>query len=188
MAWVLGSLKHWREYINSISPEKPDTKIATFHARYKFAADFQSIDVKGMASGTVLVYGAITRIGFSYSALEHLEHILGIRGKPPILAPDLVGKVKKCMPSAMARVSDRMPIASNLESRLEKFFESDSSSDVRPVIEQFRHSLFHGKFTPAGWGLKGQKASVGLLEGLAQVTLRKADDTFTEWFLSQAKN
>lgn len=179
------SLNSWQAYLEAVAPKKPDAKLSTFHARFKFAANLESINVYGMGEGTLLIYSAITKVAFSYSALEHLEQSLGIQGKPPIHALDLAKKVKLAMPNGITRVTDRMSLAQSLEARLNDFFKKENSSDVRPVIEQFRHSLFHGKFTPAGWGLKGIRRHEELLEGLAQVTLRKANDTFAKWFRAQ---
>jgi hypothetical protein len=181
-------LTSWPDYVNFRKPGRPEGKFSTFHARYDFASNFSGLQVDGMNMKTSNVYSEVTKIAFCYSALEHLEFSLGIQGKPEILAADLANLIRVCMPRGTSAINEKMPLTPNLSSRLEAFFEKEEIRDVRPVIEQFRHSLFHGKFTPTGWGMKGGKFSLVMLEGLGQVTLRKADETFTHWFESQSKN
>ena len=181
-------LTSWQDYVNFRRPSKPEGKFSTFYARYNFASNFSGLQIDGMNPKTSNVYSAVTKIAFCYSALEHLEFSLAIHRKPEILAPDLAKLIRICMPRGCSAINERMPLTPNLSLRLEALFENENLIDVRPVVEQFRHSLFHGKFTPSGWGLKGGKSSLGMLEGLGQVTLRKADETFTYWFDSQPKN
>jgi hypothetical protein len=178
-------LESWEPYLEARQPKGPEGKLATFYARHRFAYNFESIQVSGMNGKTLAVYSLITKIAFAYSSLEHLESSIGVQGKPGIHATDLARKIRVLMPKGVARVKERMPLASGLEARLNNFFNDPSNSDVRPVIEQFRHSLFHGKFTPTGWGLKGADKNLALFESLAQVTLRQADQTFTKWVKSQ---
>lgn len=178
------TLSAWPAYIESRHAKKIPTKFATFHARYNFAANFQSITVNHMAAKTQEVYAAITKIGFAYSALEHIEHSLGIHDKPSICARDLAEKARIIMPRGSAGFSSKMDINHSLKLRLDSFFGDDSISDVRSVVELLRHSLFHGKFTPTGWGLRGGSEGLEMLQGLAQVTLRAADETFTNWFIT----
>jgi hypothetical protein len=179
------TLSAWPAYVESRQAKKIPTKLATFHARYNFAANFQSITVKHMTTKTQEVYAAITKIGFAYSALEHIEHSLGIQDKPAIYARDLAEKARILMPRGSAGFSNKMDINHSLKLRLDTVFSDNSSSDVRAVVELFRHSLFHGKFTPTGWGLRGGSEGLEMLQGLAQVTLRSADETFTTWFIRQ---
>lgn len=178
-------LESWEPYLEARKPNGPAGKLATFYARYRFACNFESIMVSGMNSKTLAIYGLITKIAFAYSSLEHLENSIGVQGKPGIYATDIARKIRVVMPKGVAQVKERMPLAAGLESRLNDFFIDSSNSDVRPVIEQFRHSLFHGKFTPTGWGLKGVNKDLELFQSLAQVTLRQADQTFTKWVKSQ---
>jgi len=181
-------LSDWGNYIGRLEARKPNPQLATFHARFKFATNFQSIEVKDMAQKTLVVYSAVTKLAFSYAALENIEGILKLGNTEKIAAADLAAKARAVMSKGVSGFENRMYLNNALKGRLVELFEDETSSDVRPLVEQFRHSLFHGKFTPTGWGLKGGHASLELLEGLTLVTLRKADDTFTQWFKSQAKN
>ena len=185
---MANELKHWRDYISHLEGRKPHPELATFYARYKFAFNFEGINVKGMAPGSLQIYGLVSKIALAYSALECLEKYTQSPPSPSIFAPDLARRAKSKLPLGELGLEKRMFLTSALRQRIRRLFEGSDDTDVRPIVEQFRHSFFHGKFTPAGWGLGSGKDSLEWLEGLAQVTLRKADDTFTEWFLSQAKN
>jgi hypothetical protein len=185
---MTAELKDWADYINQLDGRQPNPKLSTFYARYNFAINFVDIEVNGMAHRTLSVYSAVTKLAFSYAALESIEGSLKLGNLARIEASDLAAKARAVMPKGISGFENRMYLNNVLKERLITLFEDETSSDVRPLVEQFRHSLFHGKFTPSGWGLKGGQVSLELLEGLAQVTLRKADDTFTQWFKSQAKN
>lgn len=185
---MTNELRNWGNYIKSLEGRKPTAQLATFHARYKFATNFQGIEVKGMAQQTLSVYSLVTKVAFAYATLENLENCLKLNHLGGIEATDLAKIARSVMPKGVSGFEKRMFVTNALRERLIVLFENEGSTDVRPLVEQFRHSLFHGKFTPTGWGLKGQQASLELLEGLSQVTLRKADDTFTQWFKKQAKN
>jgi hypothetical protein len=182
------ALKSWSDYITYLEGKNPNSQFATFYARYKFAYNFEGLKVSDMASRTLDMYSLVTKIAFSYAALENLEKTLKLGHEARINAADLARHARQVMPHGASKLETRMYLSDALKSRLDELFRNHLSSDVRPLVEQFRHSLFHGKFTPTGWGLKGGESSIELLQGLSQVTLRKADETFTHWFKSQSKN
>jgi len=185
---MAGELTSWNAYLKKLDGRKPNAKLATFHARYKFAYNFEGMQINGMAENTKNLYYLVTKVGFAYSALENLEVSLRTGHASPIIAPDLALYVRSSMPRALDQIQKKMYLNESLRNRLVLFFDDPSASDVRPIVEQFRHSLFHGKFTPTGWGLSSGYRSTELLEGLSQVTLRHADQTFTKWFKQQTKS
>jgi hypothetical protein len=135
-----------------------------------------------MKSGTMGIYARVARIGLAYSALEYLEKCLNIKGYPDILAPDLVQALRK--PELRGLVENaKLGLRSHaVKKELDLVLESKSKENVRPMIMLFRNSLFHGEFTPTGWKIRASQKTLKLLDSLAQVTLRKADETFTNWF------
>lgn len=176
-------LNDWSGYIKmSNKPASPELAgLATFHARFQLASKFSGLTIEGMASGTLAVYSRVTRIGLCYSALEYLERLIGIRGYPEILAPDLVRTMrnpdfKEFMDAAKSGFKSHA-----VKEELEKVLNNRSRSDVRPFIMLCRNSLFHGEFTPGGWRMRPNREMFRLLDSLAQVTLRKADETFSGW-------
>lgn len=181
-------LRSWRNYIDKLDGGKPNAKLATFHARYKFAYNFQGLDVREIRDETLEIYSLVAKIAFAYSALENLEESLKLGHDSKIQARDLVLRYKLKMPDGTGRLERKMYLKNALKNRLDELFQDSEACDVRPLVEQFRHSLFHGKFTPTGWGLKPNSETIELLEGLAQVTLRHADETFTKWLKGQAKS
>ena len=66
-----------------------------------------------------------------------------------------------------------------LKKRIYQLRADDAFDDVRPFIEAIRHSLFHGRFTPGTSGQRVNKGLLELLDGLAHVTLRHANQTFS---------
>jgi len=134
-----------------------------------------------MAIGTMAVYSRVTRIGLCYSALEYLEKLVGIKGYPEILAPDLVRKMRDPDFKDFMDAAKRGFRSHAVKEELEKVLNNRSRSDVRPFVMLCRNSLFHGEFTPGGWRMRPKKEMLTLLDSLAQVTLRKADETFSDW-------
>lgn len=183
-----GTLNSWDTYIEKLDGRKPNPKLATFHARYKFAYNLEGMQIREMSESLTRLYYLVTKLGFAYSALENLERTLGLGHDSPISAPDLATQIRASFSLSLDRIENRMYLTNTLRMRLEQFFGDSSITDVRPIIEQFRHSLFHGKFTPTGWGLRSDSRSANLVEGLSQVTLRQADATFTRWFKKQVKS
>ena len=182
------SLTHWADYILSLDSEPPAQPLATFHARYALASSFSTIRAEGLAQKTILGYSSVLKVGLSYTALEQIEATLGLQDRSPIHAKDLAMQLRVLHPGGFSSMANKMKISPVLMERLESVEKNSASEDVRPQIELLRHAVFHGAFTPLGWKIGDTGASLQWLEGLAQVTLRKADETFTEWFLSQAKN
>jgi hypothetical protein len=124
----------------------------------------------------------------SYATLEYIEGLNGIKSHPEIDAKDLADRFRVLYPNGILGMARRMKLSDLLRKRLEELHKNPNAIDVRPVVELIRHALFHGAFTPIGWKLGHTKKSLDWLEGLSQVTLRKADQTFSDWFKSQPKN
>ena len=174
---------NWEEYVSSLGGKTPERGMSAFHARFKLADSMRSIEAPGVATKSLNTYSSLCKLGLSYATLEHLENLLGIDGRPAIIASDLCQKVRATWPSGFEIIVSKMKVNGKLLLRLENLFNTDSAADVRPLAETLRHSIFHGNFTPFGWKLQSQEALVWI-DGLSQVTLRMADQTFTTWFKS----
>jgi hypothetical protein len=180
------TITYWKKYIEILGDEIPSQGMATFKARYDLASDLSGFELKDGSETLSRAYSLITKVGLSYTALEYLEDHLGVHTHPPIFASDLAAQSRDILPSDLEFFTRRMNIHPLLLTRLVATQAINSSNDIRPIVETLRHALFHGSFTPAGWKIGDTKKSQTWLEGLSQVTLRQADETFTSWFESQA--
>jgi len=174
----------WDEYISKLDGKPPARGMPTFHARFKLAVAFESFSAAGIAMNSIKTYSALCKLGMSYASLDHLERTLRIKEHPKIHALDLANCVRETWPKGFETISRKMDVNHLLLEKIEGLFGDTSCSDVRPIIEVLRHAIFHGSFTPSGWKMKSQK-TLELIDGLSQVTLRKADQTFTSWFKEQ---
>jgi hypothetical protein len=177
-------LRHWNHYIKTgHKPASPELAgLPAFRARFELASRFESFSVQGMNSGTTGIYARVTRIGLAYSALEYLEKCLTIKGYPEILAPDLIQELKNPELRGLVENAKSGFRSHAVKKELDAVLGSKSKENVRPMVMLFRNSLFHGEFTAGGWNARPNQKTLKLLDSLAQVTLRKADETFTNWF------
>ena len=178
----------WKMYIDRLDGGEPKQGLATFKARYDLASNLSGFVLDNSNENLSRAYSLLTKLGLSYTALEYLEKKLGVDGHPPIFASDLANESRYLLPADIEIVARKMKLHPLLRIRLEATQAISSSNDVRPIVETLRHALFHGSFTPAGWKIGDTKRSRAWLEGLSQVTLRKADETFTAWFEAQASS
>lgn len=177
-------MQHWSDYIKSgKKPASPGLAgLPAFHARYELASRFESFSVQGMSKGTTGIYARVARIGLAYSALEYLEKCLNIKGYPEILAHDLVQTLRKSEFQGLVDNAKFGLRSHAVKRELNLVLESKSKENVRPMVMLFRNSFFHGEFTAGSWKIRSNSQTNKLLDSLAQVTLRKADETFTNWF------
>jgi len=174
----------WEEYIRSLNGKSPARSLAPFHSRYNLAAKFQGLKVNDMRNVTLEIYSAVTKLGLAYASLEQIERFMQIDNHPSIGAQDLADRARGLFKNKIPNIDKHMYLNEKLENRLTILFEDDNSSDVRALVEVLRHSLFHGAFTPTSWGMANKRESAELLEGLAQVTMRKAGAHFSNWYKS----
>ena len=122
-----------------------EKKLARFATRYRFAGQLKSIELLGSSSTANELYTLVLRISLAYSALESLDKHLGDRKsvKSENVASMLRSKNLSKFMDFIIGESDK-----SLSNRLKTFYDSKKSSDVRPIIEALRHSMFHGQFNP----------------------------------------
>jgi hypothetical protein len=160
-------------------PTPLDDEFGIFGSRYRVASEFGGLLLRGFAEETTEFYSAIAKIGLSFACLERLEKVLKDSSRSSILAPDLASELREVRFAGLFDLAIDHADSSLLQERLLALRTDEQINDVRPFIEAIRHSLFHGRFTPGTSKLRGSKRLMNLLDGLAQVTLRHADQCFS---------
>lgn len=171
----------WHLFLQQMKdqPTSLDSEFSIFGARYRLASEFQGLHLRSFSSETSSYYSAITRIGLAYTCLERLEKILEDKSHSAIYAPDLANKLRQPRFTSLVELALEHTDNKTLRANLESLRSEASVSDVRPFIEAVRHSLFHGRFTPGTSGQRVNKGLLELLDGLAHVTLRHANQSFS---------
>lgn len=160
-------------------PTELDVELGIFGARYRLASEFSGLELGKIAADTSAYYSAITKIGLAYTCLERLEKILKDDKHSAIAAPDLASKLRQARYSSLIDLAIEHSSNKNLISQIESLRLDEKFDNVRPFIEAIRHSLFHGRFTPGTSGQRVNKSLLELLDGLAHVTLRHANQSFS---------
>jgi hypothetical protein len=163
---------------------KPQAKEARFAARYKFAGQLVSIEIAGNAEATSDSYLQALRLALAYSALESLEALVGRKG----LAIKSIKLAAEARGSKLSKLKEFLKSESEpkMARRLEVFYES-SSSDLRPVIEALRHSMFHGQFNPSATGISNA-SSRSFIEELCQATFKLMDSEAADYFAGRIQS
>lgn len=171
----------WGAFLQQMKeqPTELDSDLGIFGARYRLAREFTRLELGKIAADTASYYSVITKIGLAYACLERLERILGDGSHSEIKAPDLASKLRNVRYSSLIDLAVEHTTSEKLKARIQELRTDECFDDVRPFIEAIRHSLFHGRFTPGTSGQRVSKNLLELLDGLAHVTLRHADQTFT---------
>lgn len=152
--------------------------MARFAARYKFAGQLDSISILGASEANARAYLLAMRLGLAYSALESLEAIVG--KKQIALKDERLAAVAKSERLAKLRYFLSEGSDSKLRNRLE-LFQTSSSSDLRPVVEALRHTMFHGQFNPSVTGLSS-KSSLAFLDSLGMLVFKVIDQEAAKLF------
>jgi hypothetical protein len=160
-------------------PTSLDGELGIFGARYRLASEFSGLQLGSIGADTAAYYSAITKIGLAYTCLERLEKILKDDSHSAINAPDLAGQLRHSKFQSLIDLAIDHSDNKNLISKIESLRTDSEFVNVRPMIEAIRHSLFHGRFTPGTSGQRINKSLLELLDGLANVTLRHANHTFS---------
>lgn len=171
----------WMLFLDQMEkqPTALDDEFGIFGSRYRLASEFDGLRLRDFSDETTAFYSAITKIGLSFACLERLEKILKDSSRSPIIAPDLAAVLRDVRFAGLVDLAIDHADSPILKNRLLAFRSDLNNGDVRPFIEAMRHSLFHGRFTPGTSKLRASKTLMNLLDGLAHVTLRHADQSFS---------
>jgi hypothetical protein len=170
--------KGFSKYVSYLRVQglRPDQKLARFATRYKVAGQLQSVEFLSVSAKNSEIYTIVFRIGLGFSALESLESRTG-KHSISLISKNLAPKLKTstflkfrefCLEESESR----------LTGRLEKLFSSRNDSNLRPIVEVLRNTMFHGQFSPNASGLS-TKTQVEFLREL-EFLLFKAMDTKSE--------
>jgi hypothetical protein len=164
-------------YIFAHSKEdSPEHKaIIKFAARYRFAGQFESVQVHGYSDKTTEIYSETLRISLAYSAFEQLVNVEGLSGISSVKIPAAANKFRSAQ---LEKLRSRVVRADNkkLVEQIERLINSKSSTDMLPVIKSIRHGMFHGALTPGSLG--SSKAVLTFLEDLSQGLFVEMDRLF----------
>ncbi len=185
--------KVWKQYLQMLEGrgEQPDSLLAKFAARYRFAASLEGMTLPGFSEATREGYLVATRVAYAYSALEALERGIGsfaVRDRSQIIDFRIAEKLSAGdFDSAIQQIVDAAEPRNQkgVSAGLDAMMANLESGNVRPFVEGIRNSLFHGKFTPSASGLKASKSRRDALDRLADEILLTADDLFKVWLRNQ---
>jgi len=159
--------------------DKPDVNLVQFATRYRFAGQFNAIDLLNSSDETRETYLLALRIALAYSALEQLEEALSnkrIAVKSIVLANAFRSSSLKKFREFVTENSD-----TKLRNRLMTVANSEQNSDVRAVIESLRHTMFHGRLNPSASGLRSKVART-FLASLDQHLFQHMDEMSASLF------
>jgi hypothetical protein len=157
-----------------------DERVTAFAARYKLAASFEGVNFSGYSPNTSEAYAVGMKIALAYSALDQLESAILEKDHPEIYFED----------ATKFLVSPRYEMLRQfLHSQIDKKYRQEqfisyienSGSNIRPFLEQIRHSVFHGSWNAGATGLGDAPAKRAELFELADEILAFANNQFSGW-------
>lgn len=172
---------NWHIFLQQIKeqPTALDSELAIFGARFRLATEFSGLELGNIGSETAAYYSAIAKIGLAYACLERLETILLDKSHSAINAPDLAARLRSERYEGLFDLAIEHSTNEKLKEKLKILRYESDENNVRPFVESIRHSLFHGRFTPGTSGQRVNKGLIELLDDLAHVTLRHANQSFS---------
>lgn len=157
-----------------------DERVTAFAARYKLAAAFEAVSFSGYSKGTADAYGVGMKIALAYSALDQLESAILEKGRPEIVFDHATAFLTSARFESL-----RLFLAGQIDTdfRKAKFagYLGNPDQNIRPFLEQIRHSVFHGSWNASGTGLGDAPKKRAELLALADEILDFANKQFSGW-------
>jgi len=170
-----------REKGNEFCSAQTRNKLNRFHARYRVAANFETVIIRSYSEKAQRGYAFGFRLLAAYSAAELLgEATAHTITSWTIYDPDLASALRKNMSRPF---QDFEALFSNdgLRRRLQVVMNGDN--DVRPAATALRIMVAHGSFTPSGAEALTKKGAEALLQ-LSNVLLQNCQLHFRNWLIS----
>lgn len=167
------------QYGDTFCVTRTQASLNRFHARYRLAANFESISIHGYSRAASDGYAASIRLIMAYSAAE----LLGQTTTPKIhdwtieQPDDLAKKSRKLLKKAASNANDLFN--KGLTCKLHEFMEG-KNDNIRVAMTALRIMISHGSFTPTGTDTMTKTGSKTLL-ALADCLLEECDNSFTRW-------
>jgi hypothetical protein len=156
--------------------DSPEHKaIIKFAARYRFAGQFEAVQVHGYSDKTTEIYSETLRISLAYSAFEQLLKVKGLSGISSVKIPAAANTFRSAQ---LEKLRSRVLRADSkkLVEQIQELIDSKSSTDMLPVIKSIRHGMFHGALTPGSVG--SSKTVFTFLEDLSRGLFVEMDRLF----------
>lgn len=168
--------KYWRKLneIKSELPEKHFARISKYQARSTYARELRSTRIQGLSPASADGYFVMLKLSLAYSAIE-LIHPKVINSlvvtDVKVSAALKAGKFNKLVDaiSDSSKATNSKPEVTHAWAS-----ESDSQTNLLPLIKDCRHLMFHGAFSPSETGLTAISRRT-LLLGLGIRSLECAD-------------
>lgn len=178
----------WHEFVGNLKDKgkAPPKPLAVWAARFRVAQSFSGITLDGMSEAAQSGYFVGLKLTLVDTALEALEHAIGvdvatISFNDSSISTQLWQERSGELTSAFKSLTNR-----KLLQDLTAFLEADETSaeefDLRIILRAFRHLTAHGEFNPSASGLYTSENFRTLLLELADVGLRKCEESFMEHF------
>lgn len=180
----------FRQYaaVSRSQRKSPDRNLARYAARYKFAGQIESVEMRAFTPHLVDSYTLVLRLSLAYSAYESLVAYCTPRQLPikdEHIAATLKSATCRKLKEFLIDGSDKA-----LRNELTAFFDSPGNKNLLPVIKALRHSMFHGQLTPTAAGLTAVPARK-LLEDLERKFFEEMDSHSKKIFrdlIAQTRN
>jgi hypothetical protein len=153
-------------------------KLNRFYARYRLAANFESVHLRGYSDNAQRGYAAGLRLLAAYSAAELLGEALGVNVKFwNILDPSLAKALRKNLGRAHSG-AEALFSQTELREKLQIFMNGDDN--VRVAATALRVMVAHGSFTPTGVESL-TKRGANALQKLSNALLQNCEWRFHGW-------
>lgn len=179
--------KQWRAYRQLVNEGLRDDNagLNRFAARFSMARQLVDVRFTDLKADSAAGYTEGLRVALAYSALETLEKaISGQVGGTAIGSHELGERFRNRQCTRL-----RLLLIGNLEgatliTRLEDLTADPRADDVRPVAQGLRHLVFHGAFTPHGFGVAQSNYIRKFTADLAVAVLAQTEDRFASWVVA----
>lgn len=158
------------------------SKASKFRARVKLTRGLRSISIPSLSTASAESYFVLTKLAFSYSAIEAVEFLSG-RNTVKVSYQS----ARKALESGQFTqlVNQMVEIAGSLSrdtsSELKEYQSPKIPENLRPLVKHARHVMFHASATPNSLGLQNSTHRRELLLGLANATLAASERVFIRW-------
>ena len=165
--------------------------LSKYRARRDYVIGFESAEIAGMSVGTSEAYFVMLKLGLAFTAAELLSRVtlqknsLGIKSSEFTKALN-AGKFDRLLDGIDADNLRRYPTSKH--SSVTKWGPATESTDLTPLIAQFRNYMFHGAFSPSESGLASSATLRGLILHLALQTIECSERALAKWLQDRTTN